>query len=187
MEQVLDDNALVDRIRSGNSKAFEQLYNRYWEPLFASAMHRLQSEALSKDVVQDLFVDLWKNRSTLQIRSSVRGYLFTSLKNRIINKIKSEAVREKYEKMVIEFYEFNELATEYLFSEKSFRDKIKSETNKLPERCREVFELSRMQHMTHKEIGEKLNISPKTVENHIGKALKIIRPGLKHLIIFLLI
>lgn len=182
MEPVLDDHTLIDRIRSGDSGAFEKLYNRYWESLFAAAMHRLQSIELSKDVVQELFVSLWEKRTSIRIRSNVKGYLFTALKHRIINKIKSETVREKYEKMVTEFYEANDLATEYRVLEKILLEELKRETDKLPERCREVFELSRMQQLSHKEIGEKLDISPKTVENHIGRALKTIRPKLKQII-----
>jgi RNA polymerase sigma-70 factor (ECF subfamily) len=76
----------------------------------------LQSREVSKDVLQELFVDLWEKRHSLEIRSNVRGYLFTALKNRVINKIKAESVREKYEKMVIEFYESNHLETEHRFS-----------------------------------------------------------------------
>lgn len=187
MEKTIDDSILIDRIQSGDAVAFEKLYNRYWEPLFAAAMHRLQSRDLSQDVLQELFVDLWEKRDDLQIRNNVRGYLFTALKNRVLNKIKSELVRDKYEQMVIEFYELNELSTDYTFTLKILREEIQNETDKLPDRCKEVFELSRTQQLSHKEISEKLNISTKTVENHIRSALKKMRPKLKRIISVLII
>lgn len=186
MDPLLKDKKLIDRIRAGDADAFEILFNRYWEPLFAAAMHRLQSRDLSQDILQELFVDLWEKRDSLRVQSNVKGYLFTALKNRIINKIKSEAVREKYEKMVIEFYETNELATDQQFSEKALLEAVKKQTKKLPDRRREVFEMSRFDQLSHKEISEKLNISPKTVENHINHALKTIRPQLRKIISVLL-
>lgn len=186
MEPSLQDKELIDLIRVGDEDAFEHLFNRYWEPLFAAAMHRLQSRELSKDVVQELFVDLWEKRSSLRVQSNVEGYLFTALKHRIINKIKSESVREKYESMVFEFYETNELATDRQFLEKALLEAVKAQTKKLPDRRREVFEMSRFDQLSHKEISEKLNISPKTVENHINHALKTIRPRLKKIISVLL-
>ncbi|MEX0983369.1 MAG: RNA polymerase sigma-70 factor [Bacteroidales bacterium] len=187
MEQEFDDKTLLKRIQSGDEVAFEMLFNRYWESLFAAAMHRLQSKDLSEDVLQELFVDLWEKRDDLKIRTNIQGYLFTALKNRVLNKIKTESVREKYEQMVIEFYELNELATEHTFTLKILREELEKETEKLPDRCREVFELSRTHQLSHKEIGKKLNISTKTVENHIRLALKKLRPKLENIIYLLIV
>src|SRR5699024_4484407 len=95
------DKQLIALISEDNSEAFKQLFDRYWEPLFAAAVHRLQSDELAKDVLQELFIGLWEKRGSLTIQSNVAGYLFTALKHRIINKIKAENTREKYEKMTI--------------------------------------------------------------------------------------
>lgn len=182
-----DTKRLLELIGEGDSKAFEQLFNLYWEPLFAAAMHRLRSRELSKDVLQELFVDLWEKRKVLDIRTNIRGYLFTALKHRIINQIKSEAVRENYERMTIQFYETNSLATDHQISRNDLETEIGKQMKRLPNRCREVFELSRIEHMSHREISERLNISPKTVENHIGRALKILRTYLKQIVCISLI
>src|SRR5699024_948439 len=101
-------------------------------------------------------------------------------------KIKAEATREKYEKMTIQFYETNGLATEHQFSENYLREEMEKQVERLPDRCREVLELSRMEQLSHKEIAEKLNISPKTVENHIGSALKVLRPHLERVVSIIL-
>ena len=180
------DKQLIALISEDNSEAFKQLFDRYWEPLFAAAVHRLQSDELAKDVLQELFIGLWEKRGSLTIQSNVAGYLFTALKHRIINKIKAENTREKYEKMTIQFYETNNLATEHQFFKKHLQEEMEKKAGELPDRCREVFELSRMEQLSHKEIGKKLNISPKTVENHIGRALKVLRPHLKKVVGFLL-
>lgn len=186
-EMMHKDEKLVELIKTGDSKAFEQLFNKYWEPLFAAAMLRFQSEELSKDILQELFVDLWKKREALHIHSNVRGYLFTSLKHRIINKIKSEAIRKKYEKMTIQFYETNNLATEHQFSRLYLKEEMEKQMERLPARCREVFELSRVEHMSYNEISKNLDISPKTVGNHIRRALKVLRPYLKQVVCFLVV
>ncbi|SHF67237.1 RNA polymerase sigma-70 factor, ECF subfamily [Fodinibius roseus] len=182
MNKGQSDRQLLEDIGEGDRKAFEQLFNRHWESLFAVAMHRLQSEQLAKDVLQELFVELWEKHETLNIRSNVSGYLFTALKHRVINKIKEENTRAKYEKMTIRYYEINGLATEHQFSKNYLREEMEAKVRQLPDRCREVFELSRIEQLSHKEIGERLNISPKTVENHIGRALKVLRPYLKRVI-----
>lgn len=187
MKLITDDHILMNGIRSGDPAAFEELFNRYWEPLFAAAVYRLKSRDLAQDVLQELFVDLWEKRASLEIHTSVKGYLNQALKNRIINKIKSETVRDKYEKMILDHYETNPLGTEYRVSENFLNHEIRKDSALLPDRCKEVFELSRYEQLSHKEIGEKLNISPKTVENHIGKALKILHPKLKQIISFLFI
>lgn len=187
MYREQSDGQLLENIGKGDRKAFEQLFNRYWESLFAAAMHRLQSNQLAKDVLQELFIELWEKHETLNIRSNVSGYLFTALKHRVINKIKAEATREKYEKMTIRFYEINEFATEHQFSKDYLQEKMEKEVEQLPDRCREVFELSRIEQLSHKEIGQQLNISPKTVENHIGRALKVLRPYLKRVISVVLV
>jgi len=180
------DEQLIELIAEDNPTAFKQLFNRYWEPLFAAAVHRLQSDELAKDVLQELFIDLWEKRRSLNIQSNVGGYLFTALKHRIINKIKAESTREKYEQMIIQFYETNSLATEHQFYRNHLQEEMEKKVGELPDRCREVFKLSRMEQLSHKEIGQKLNISPKTVENHIGRALKVLRPHLKKIVGFLL-
>jgi|SRR5699024_7274806 len=182
MYREQSDGQLLEHIAEGDRKAFEQLFNRYWEPLFAAAIKRLQSEQLAKDVLQELFVELWEKHNELNIRSNVSGYLFTALKHRVINKIKAEAVREKYERMTIQFYENNGLATEHQFSRNYLQEEMETKVKQLPERCREVFELSRIEHLSHKEISDQLGISPKTVENHIGRALKVLRPYLKRVV-----
>lgn len=182
MYKKQSDEQLLKYIGKGDRKAFEYFFRRYWESLFAAALQRLQSEDLAKDVLQELFVELWEKRETLNIHSNVSGYLFTALKHRIINKIKAEATREKYEKMVTHFYEINDFATEHQFSRNYIREEMDKRVEQLPDRCQEVFELSRIEQLSHKEIGEQLNISPKTVENHIGRALKVLRPYLKRVI-----
>lgn len=185
MYREYSDKQLIQLIKKGNKDGFEQLFNRYWESLFAAAMHRLQSEERAKDVLQELFTDLWEKRESLNIHN-VGGYLFTALKHRIINHIKAETAREKYEQMTIRYYETNGLATEHQFSQRYLEEEMDRKVQELPDRCREVFELSRKKQLSHKEIGERLDISPKTVENHIGRALKVLRPHLRKVVMVLL-
>jgi RNA polymerase sigma-70 factor (ECF subfamily) len=138
----------------------------------------LKDEDASEEVVQDLFIFLWENRTNIDIKSSLRAFLYTSVKNRSLNYIRNHKTRVLHEdsfardqsqqiSQIIDFCEREEL-------QKVVEDCLAD----LPKQCREIFELSRNENLTYNEIAQKLSISPKTVENQIGIALKKLRISL---------
>ena len=169
------DQELLADIADGDGRAFEILYRRYFSKLYGSAYKRLQNKEQSEEVVQELFVSLWERRKNLPIEN-IESYLYTSVKYLVLAQFKSNNHLQKYIATISQnenggnFTEetvvFNELNAAY-----------QQALLTIPERCREVFLLKRSG-LSQKAISEKLDISEKTVENQISKALKILRNSL---------
>ncbi len=173
------DDKLIELIRGDDREAFHELYNRHWKYLFTAAFNTLRDRDDSLDICQSVFLWLWEHRETLQITTSVRGYLYSSIKYKIANLIRSGKIRsgffEEMQRVNMDTALENELEV------KELKNLIAQLINKLPLRCKEVFELSRNENLTHKQIADKLGISEKTVDDHILRAIKKLRAPLNKL------
>jgi len=150
--------------------AFKKMFDLYYRPLTVFAMNYVNDINTARDIVQNVFVRLWEVRDSLSINRSVRAYLYQSVKNACINYSRSSyRLTEIHGDIPLQVLEDDVLermiATETLES-------VYKAIETLPGRCREIFTLSRIKQLKHAEIAEKLNISPKTVENQISIALK---------------
>lgn len=172
------DAGLLHLIQSNNKLAFTELYNRYWQRLFAIASVKLSHSAEAEELVQDLFYDLWKRRHDISIRTSISSYLSVALNYRVIN-IKARRHRQElFYKTAL--YETNTIdnGTENFLRFEELQERLHGLVNQLPERCRLIFQMSREQGLTRATIGRELGIAEKTVEVQLTKALKHIRKGL---------
>jgi RNA polymerase sigma-70 factor (ECF subfamily) len=169
------DNELFDFLKKDNSAAFEEIFNRHWSKLYGAAYKRVHNK---EEIVQDLFASIWFKRNNLQIEGSVVAYLFTAIRYRILNHIQKELVRDNYKEALYLVQSESDTSTEDSIHLNDLTKNIQLEINQLPEKCRSVFELSRNQHKTNREIAEFLGISEKTVENHLTKAIRRLRVGL---------
>lgn len=169
------DTELLALIRIADRSAFEELYNRYWDVLLDTAYRRLGYIELAEEIVQDIFVSLFVRRAHIEIKSSLEGYLKNALKYKIFDVFRSMDVHSKYVNAVLRQEAPCYLTPENDLEAKELSQKIEAVTCKLPEKCREVFLLSRIENMSNKSIAEKLGISISTVEKHIGKAMTIMR------------
>lgn len=155
------------------------LYENYYSQLCLTAVRYVKDPKVAEDLVQDLFVDIWKKRENLNISSSLKGYLQRSTVNRSLNWIRAQRVQiEDIDS--IKATSDNEADAQDEIEKSEVEAHISKVIDTLPEKCRLVFVLSRFEMMSYKEIGLKLNISTKTVENQISKALKILRHELKN-------
>ena len=159
---------------------FRILYSRYWEGLYKKAYHRFGNSADAKDAVQEIFISLWRNRSTLKIEGTLEPYLFTALKYYIIKHVYRKAKKGIYTTLSIECLELTELTTEELLQSKELKIIIDGEVNELPERMKEIYCLSRVENLKIAEIASRLNISQQTVKNTLVSALKRLRKNLSH-------
>ncbi len=169
-----------------DKKTFEQLFNSHYEPLCRFASVYSKDADAVQEIVQDVFINLWQKRETIDTEKSVVSYLYTAVKNRCLNYIRdNKKFRSYYFDIEIEM----EIAVQDadLLSEKETQIKILKALDQLPEKCRQVFELSRFEEMKYRDIADRLNISVKTVEVQISKALKILREELKEFLMILLI
>lgn len=169
---------LYTEMKRGKEYAFDFFFHYYYPGLCVYAQNLISlPEEEARDIVQDVFVKFWNDREKLDIRVSIRSYLFASVKNKCF-----DVVRKKNRNIKVQ-----EISDEHNFTDESFDTYILSELealfnnslNKLPERCREIFELSRLHGLKNREIAAKLNLSEKTVENQVTKALHILKEELK--------
>jgi RNA polymerase sigma-70 factor (ECF subfamily) len=177
----LTDTELFVLLKQDDQHAFDEMYERYFISLLNAAFKRLQSKEDALEIVQDLFVQLYFKRRQIDHTHNLGGYLQTMLKNRIIDRFREQLVRKKH------IYQLQQMkpdadpqAPEATMDVKMLEQKIHAVIEQLPDKCREVFLLSRFDHLSHQAIAEKLNISVSTVEKHILKALKIVRKHVDH-------
>jgi RNA polymerase sigma-70 factor (ECF subfamily) len=178
--EVMTDtlNHLDNELQHGNRKLFNQLFTDYYVNLCRFSYTYLRDNDTSEEIVQEVFINLWEQRDSIDINSSIRSFLYTSVKNRSLNYIRNQKTRVRHEDEfareqtskvghIINFCEREEL-----------NHIIDQSIAELPEQCRTIFEMSRTQNLTYKEIAQQLNIMPKTVENQMGIALKKLRSKL---------
>jgi len=170
----ITDEELVKGLQGGDVLYFEEVYNRYSSRLYSSAYNILRNKQACEDLVQELFVDLWLKREHLKI-FKLRSYLYTSVRNKVLMTLRSGRVVLELE--VVEMLT-NEFAADSHVLQKEINENLERGISELPEKCREVFVLSRKQQLSHKEIANLLNISVKTVENHLTIALKHLRASM---------
>jgi RNA polymerase sigma-70 factor (family 1) len=165
------DNACLLRLMSADDKeAFTELYNRFWEKLFAMAYNRLADIQDAEDIVHDVMAGLWSSRKHLDIQL-LENYLATAIKYGVYHKIRK---KEKARITQLQHQHDNlwEMPVEDAVHYKRILEIIKTEVEHLPEKCRLIFKYSRDEGKSVKQIAAALNISPKTVENQLNKALK---------------
>ncbi len=166
--------------------AFEQLFKSQFVPVCRFATQYVHDMDTARDIAQKVFIHLWENREKVDPGQSVKSYLFTAVKNRCLNHIRDQ---KKYRSRILDVdihdidlaFEEDQLALEEL------QRKVAKALARLPEKCRQVFELSRYQHKKYQDIADTLGISVKTVEAHMSRALKGLREDLKDYLYILIV
>lgn len=179
------EKQLLDLLSKSDELAFTEVYHRYWQKLVATAYSRLKEIPEAEDTVHDVFASLWANRQKTEIKS-LENYLATAAKYIVLDKIKKRERNRVYQNSQAETPVF-EMAIDTSLHYKRILELLKTEVEKLPERCRLIFWYSRNKGLTTSQIAEELHISPKTVENQLNKALKQLRPVIKSFSCFLIL
>ncbi len=179
------ERELIESIKEGNSKSFELVFKTHYKKLCTFAFHYTRQLETAEDLVKDFFVMFWNDREKLEIKTSLSGYLFRSVRNASINYL----LRNKKQNRTISIEEVNwiqikinePLSGDYPFGNllaKELETQIFNAIEKLPEGCREVFKLCRIEELSHKKIAEQLNISENTVKVQIYRALKYLKEAI---------
>lgn len=184
---MIDYNQLVDQelvilLNKGDQMAYAQIYDRYKFILHAHAVNKLRDREEARDIIQEVFTYLWSKREMIQLSGNLSGYLYGAVRHAILNKIARKQVQEKYFDSLKVFSERESVVTDHRIRENQFREYIEKEIGLLPPKMRAVFELSRKEHLSHKEIAWKLEISEQTVSKQITNALRILKVKLGVLI-----
>ena len=188
----MDDNGklLIAGLRRGKEEAFAYVFRMYYSPLLNYAGRILKDTELANDVVQECFCKLYERRKELKEELEVRPYLYKSVYNSCMDAIKHQKVRDNYiNQELLDFYFSKVIETpeaEQALLEEDLRGAIQDAIDKLPERCREIFVLSKMEGLSNKQISEQLNISIKTVESQMTTAFVRLRKELGWLLCIIL-
>ena len=170
-----NDNLLRILINDGHENAFEFIFKEYYESLCNYLTHFIKREDVIEQLVQDVFINIWENRKNFSPKGNIKSYLFRAVKNQTINYLKHETVKQKSNEELKLLYYSTEENIEKQFEKEELLKLIEEGINLLPEKCREIFLLVKFSGLTYKETAVILNISHKTVENQMGKALKSLR------------
>lgn len=176
----LSDEQLLNLMQEDDPRAFEELYNRYWYKLYVCAFRRVQSREDTEEAVQNLFESLWKNRHKIHIRSSLQNYLFSAIRYIVLRMLYNRSAAPACSIEAAKDHDMASPSPEDAILANDLNEQIGRAVGQLPEKCRNVFELSRYEMKTHREIALLMGISEKTVENHITKALHRIKANLTH-------
>jgi len=179
------DAELVRKFKSGDVDAFEALFKSYYQPLVGYGRTIVKDADEAEDIVQQVFISVWEKRSELEIHTSLRAMLYKAVYNSSLNRLKHGEVRRNYSKEI-------KLASSVSFTQedvqyKELQKKINDAIDLLPEQCAKIFKMSRFDQLKYQEIADILSLSVKTVENQMGKALKLLRENMKDYLMLIIL
>lgn len=171
------DHELLCLMRSGQESGFTEIYNRYWKKLLVIAANKTGDLDDAEEIVQDIFVSLWRRKEELELTSSLQNYLAVSVKYRVIKSLAKQNLKNRFGNGYT-YYDVIDDSTQEWLNFEELVHRLGELVATLPEKCRLVYQLSRESGYSQKQIAEELGISEKTVEAHLGKALRTLRIGL---------
>lgn len=173
LPQVYDDHA------------FEQLFKTHYKALHAYANTMLRDEDMAEEIVQQMFLKFWEKRELLGVQSSIKAYLYKCVHNDTLNYLKHQKIKTKYQDYASYSMNSENEPASHKVELTELETRLQEALNELPEHCRTIFQMSRFEELKYREIADQLNISIKTVENQMGKALKILRLKLADFMVLL--
>jgi RNA polymerase sigma-70 factor, ECF subfamily len=178
---------LITTLKAGDLTAFEMLFRTYYQPLCNYAYTFVQDRDEAEEIVQSTFLNIWEKRESLSIHTGVKPYLYAMVRNACLNLIKHEKIKQQHAAMEMAVAERSVESVARTVMASELETKIYQAMDHLPEQCRLIFKLSRFEELKYAEIAQQLDISVKTVENQMGKALRIMREQLKDYLPLLII
>ncbi|WP_108245233.1 RNA polymerase sigma-70 factor [Muricauda brasiliensis] len=166
---------LALRVQDSDREAFNSLFSMLWEPMYTYAASLIMNNSLAKDLVQDIWIDYWQRREHVEVEN-IKSYLFKAIRYKCYNSLRDTKFNKTQIDVAESIYVASEIEQEEDVLELSKR--IDRSMANLPQRCQEVFRLSRIHNISNKEIANQLNISHRSVENQISFALRRLRKDL---------
>ncbi len=173
--QTLSDQELTALLHEGDEKAFTEIYERYHSLLYIYAHKKLSNKQEAQDIIHEVLITLWSRRFDFSMQTSLPSYLFTAVRNKSLDLFSHKKVEAKYLASLQDFIADAGIQTDFLIRENDLKNLIEKEIQALPPRMKEVFQLSRKDKLSHKEIANLMDISEQTVSTQIKKALRILR------------
>ena len=182
----IEESVLVERMISGDKTAFELLFKFYYPGLVIFASNIIVNRDEAEEIVQDFFVRIWEHRENIRSESTLKSYLFTSVKNRSINYLKNAQVKQNVIEELKKQMESEMRYNPDVYVDTELQRRLKNAFTKLPPRTSEIFTLSRFKGFSNDEIANELGLSKRTVETQVSNALKILRKELREYMTLLL-
>lgn len=183
----LSDQEIVQRLSQDDHDAYSEIYHRYFHLIYVHAFKKVQDSEQAKDVAQDVFTYLWFKREKAALIQDLAAYLFTSARNKIFDLFAHEQVEQKHIDSLQAFYSKNPIhPTDHQTRERDFQAYIDKQIAELPPKMRVIFELSRREQLSYKEIAEQLDTTENNVSKQVNNALRILRTKLNVLFFFIL-
>ncbi|RKD90684.1 RNA polymerase sigma-70 factor [Mangrovibacterium diazotrophicum] len=176
--KYLDDNDILEQIAKGDLGAYRCLFDKYFAELCNFLLIYLRDKSFAEEVALDIFAVVWERREQLHVHTNIRAYLFTAGKNKAISIFRRSKQHLLSSLDVEDQPTISDLSSEQYLENKELRELINRAIASLPEQSRKIYQLAWEENLSHKEIAEKLDLSPKTVENHVGIALRKLREQL---------
>lgn len=174
----MTDQEILKLLERDRDRGVEQLFRQYYKLVYRTVLRILANRTAAEDVAQEVFLELWRKRERITVSSSLPAYLRRAARNRALNYIRDQKLKfDDRDEGIIELPSGATTVNQKLAAEE-LQQRIDTAIEALPERCRIVFALSRFEDMSYREIAEELDISIKTVENQISKALRLLRSAL---------
>lgn len=181
--KCIPDNELLRLLKESDHSAYNEIYERYFFLIYTHAYKKLQDEEQAKDIVQDVFANLWFKRDINLPVSNLAGYLFVAVRNKIFDHFAHEQVKAKYVDSLHDFWKSNPgLPTDHRIRENELKDYIEKAISELPPKMRQVFEMSRKEELSYKAIAAELSTSENNVSKQVNNALRAIKAKLGCLI-----
>lgn len=174
----MNEQDLIKGLEKGSEAAFEELFNNYYSSLVAFAYKIISDDDLARELVQDVFVQFYEKRESIGIHTSLKAHLYQSVRNRCLNYLKRQTLIRGHHQVIFDETKESEAYYHDAIEQNELEVKLYNLIKALPEKCREVFEMSRFEGISNQDIAEKLEISKRTVETQISKALKYLRDNL---------
>ncbi|GAA4454633.1 hypothetical protein GCM10023189_21360 [Nibrella saemangeumensis] len=178
LPQSLSDHTLLSLLREGDEQAFRALYDRYWYKMYVIAHRKLRRKEVAEELAQELFVMLWQKRDSLRV-INLPAFLGVSLRNLMIDYIRRHMQEEHYLDQLRQFFPDEGFATIEAVQLNELTEALQQALAQLPDKTREVFILNRFEHLTIREIAQRLNLSEKAIEYHLSRSTGFLRRNLR--------
>lgn len=183
---INDNKSIITALKAGEESVFDSVYRHYFRRLCAFCSQYVNEQEEIEEIVQETMMWLWENRSSLMAELTLKTLLFTIVKNKALNRISHFEIRRKVHQEIVDKYE-SKFDNPDFYLGNELLHLYEEALKQLPKEFREAYEMNRNKHLTHKEIAERLNVSPQTVNYRIGQALKLLRVALKDYLLFFIL
>jgi RNA polymerase sigma-70 factor (family 1) len=172
------DSTVITLLKQGGEKAFEWLFKSHFESLHAYAYSFLKDDEMAEEIVQNVFCRIWEKRDQLKTDGSLKAYLYRAVHNESLNYLKHQKVKASFNVYYAGQLDLEDEQASHKVATAELQKRIDDAMSELPQQCRTIFQLSRFEQLKYQQIADHMGLSIKTVENQMGKALRVMRQKL---------